>query len=242
MRIAASFLAALGQIGDPSFTRVLALGVGLTLALLAGFTAIVLWGLDWLLPETLSLPLIGAVTWLDNLASGASVLAILVLSIFVMVPVASAFSSFFLDDVTDAVEAKHYPSLPPAPRLGVWESVGEGANFLAVLILANVAALAAYLVLPPLAPVIFLALNGFLLGREYFQLIAARRLGRVGARALRRRHAATIWLAGALMALPLLIPVVNLLVPVIGAATFTHLYHRLPKEDPSARTSRNPAR
>lgn len=104
------------------------------------------------------------------------------------------------------------------------------------------AAFGAYLLLPPLAPLIFLALNGFLLGREYFQLIAARRLGRAGARALRRRHAATIWLAGALMALPLLVPVVNLLVPVIGAATFTHLYHRLPKGDPSARTSRNPAR
>lgn len=242
MRIAASFLAALGQIGDPSFARVLALGVGLTVALLAGFTAIMLWTLDRLVPETFTLPLIGTVGWLDDLASGASVLAILVLSIFVMVPVASAFSSFFLDDVTDAVEAKHYPALPPAPRLGFWEGLGEGANFLAVLILANMAAFAAYLLLPPLAPLIFLALNGFLLGREYFQLIAARRLGRAGAKALRRRHAATIWLAGALMALPLLVPVVNLLVPVIGAATFTHLYHRLPKGDPSARTSRNPAR
>lgn len=241
MRIATSFLAALGQIGDPSFTRVLALGVGLTVALLVSFTAVVLWALNWLLPETLTLPLIGAVGWLDDLASGASVLAILALSVFVMVPVASAFSSFFLDDVTDAVEAKHYPDLSPAARLGFWESVGEGANFLAVLILANVAAFAAYLLLAPLAPLIFLALNGFLLGREYFQLIAARRLGREGARALRRRHAVTIWLAGALMALPLLIPVVNLLVPVIGAATFTHLYHRLPKGDPSARTSRYPA-
>ena len=33
------------------------------------------------------------------------------------------------------------------------------------------------------------------------------------------------------MALPLTIPVVNLLIPVLGAATFTHLFHRL--EGPS---------
>lgn len=112
MKIAASFFAALGQIGDPSFARVLALGIGLTVALLAGFTAIMLWTLDRFVPEAFTLPLIGTVGWLDNLASGASVLAILVLSVFVMVPVASAFSSFFLDDVTDAVEAKHYPDLP----------------------------------------------------------------------------------------------------------------------------------
>ena len=35
------------------------------------------------------------------------------------------------------------------------------------------------------------------------------------------------WLAGTLMAAPLSIPLVNLLVPVLGVATFTHLFHRL---------------
>jgi uncharacterized protein involved in cysteine biosynthesis len=31
------------------------------------------------------------------------------------------------------------------------------------------------------------------------------------------------------MALPLSIPLVNLLVPIMGAAVFTHLLHRLPR-------------
>ena len=31
----------------------------------------------------------------------------------------------------------------------------------------------------------------------------------------------------ALMALPLTVPVLNLAVPVVGAAAFTHLFHRL---------------
>ena len=75
----------------------------------------------------------------------------------------------------------------------------------------------------------YVALNGFLLGREYFQVAALRREGPEGARTLRRRHAIKIWLTGCLMALPLAIPVVNLLVPTLGAATFTHLYHRLAK-------------
>mgnify|MGYP007061007021 CR=1 FL=1 len=70
-------------------------------------------------------------------------------------------------------------------------------------------------------------LNGFLLGREYFMLVAMRRLGRPGAVQLRRRHPVAIWVAGTLMAAPLSVPVVNLLVPVLGAATFTHLFHRL---------------
>ena len=91
----------------------------------------------------------------------------------------------------------------------------------------------AYIFLAPFAPVIFIALNGYLLGREYFQLVALRRLGREGAKKARRRHAATIWLAGALMAAPLTIPIVNLFIPVLGAATFTHLFHRLEARRPN---------
>jgi uncharacterized protein involved in cysteine biosynthesis len=58
-------------------------------------------------------------------------------------------------------------------------------------------------------------------------MVATRRLGRAGAKALRKRHAARIWIAGTLMAAPLSVPLVNLLIPVLGAATFTHLFHRL---------------
>lgn len=243
MRFLADVAKAAGQLGDPAFQRVLWTGLALTVALLVAFGAVFVWGMNWLLPDTVALPWIGEIGWLDDVASGASVLGLLVLSVFLMVPVASAFTSFFLDDVTDAVEAKHYPQLSPAPRLSLADSIRDGAGFLGVLILANLAALAAYLVLPPFAPLIFYALNGFLLGREYFQLIAARRLGREGAAKLRRRHTLRIWAAGCVMAVPLTVPIVNLLVPLVGAAAFTHLYHRLPRpEGSSARTSRNPAR
>jgi uncharacterized protein involved in cysteine biosynthesis len=48
--------------------------------------------------------------------------------------------------------------------------------------------------------------------------------------AMRRRNRGKLWLAGTLMAAPLSIPVVNLLVPVLGVATFTHIFHRLASE------------
>ena len=96
-----------------------------------------------------------------------------------------------------------------------------------VLIGANLLALVLYLIFVPFAPLIFWALNGFLLGREYFQLVAMRRIGRVAAKQAFRAHMGQIWLAGGLMAVPLTIPLANLIVPVLGAATFTHLYHRL---------------
>ncbi|MEO1152988.1 MAG: EI24 domain-containing protein [Pseudomonadota bacterium] len=221
------FLKALGQMSDPRFRRVLFIGLGLTVALLIGVYALFLGLLNWFFPDTLTLPFLGEVTWIDDLLSGASILLMMVLSIFLMVPVASAFTSLFLDDVADAVEATHFPGLSPAPRVSFAEGLRDSLNFLGVLIAANLVALVGYLFLGPLAPLGFIALNGFLLGREYFQLIALRRLGRDGAKAARRRHAVQIWAAGALMAAPLTIPIVNLLVPVLGAATFTHLFHRL---------------
>ena len=228
-------LKALSQLGDPRFRKVLLMGLGLTIALLVGVYFLFLGFLNWITPDSFSLPWIGEITWIDNLLSGASILLMLVLSVFLMVPVASAFTSLFLDDVADAVEALHYPDLTPAPRVGILQGLKDSLGFLGVLIAANIAALLAYLLMPPAAPIIFIALNGFLLGREYFQLIALRRLGPEGARAARRRHAGAIWAAGALMAAPLTIPVLNLLVPLVGAATFTHLFHRL--EGPSGRTS-----
>ena len=218
---------ALGQLGDPRFRRVLLLGIGLTLALLFAATLAFVWIVGWFVPDTLTLPWIGEIAWVDDALSWAVVPLMLVLSVVLMVPVASAFTGIFLDDVTDAVEARHYADLGPAPKVPLGAALRDSAGFLGVVVAANLAALVPYLLLAPLAPVIFLALNGYLLGREYFQLIAMRRLGRAGAREARRRNAGTIWLAGAVMALPLAVPVVNLLVPVIGAAAFTHLFHRL---------------
>lgn len=228
-----AFLKAIGQLSDPRFRGVLLKGLGLTLALLAAVYWVFMTVLGWVLPDVVTLPWIGEIRWIDDVVSWASVPLMLVLSAFLMVPVASAFTSLFLDDVADAVEGRHYPALTPARRIGLREGIRDSLGFLGVIVGANLAALVAYLFLAPGAPVIFIALNGYLLGREYFQLIAIRRLGRDRAKAARRRHAGTIWLAGALMAAPLTIPIVNLIVPILGAATFTHLFHRLEGAQPS---------
>jgi len=144
-----------------------------------------------------------------------------------MMPVASAFTSLFLDDVAQAVEDAHYPGLGTAQKQGFADAAIETLNFFALLVTVNVLALILYAFAGPFIPVVFWAVNGLLLGREYFTLVASRRLGRKAARALRKRHWLTVWWAGGLMAAPLSIPFVNLLIPVLGAATFTHLFHRL---------------
>lgn len=229
--IFAAFFRALAQIGDQRFRRVLILGVLLTLALLFGIYALFLQAVWWLTPESIDLPLIGPVTGVETLLGWASFLVMIALSVFLMVPVASAFAGLFLEDVVDAVEDRHYPNLPPAAVMGRPEALRHSVNFLGLVIAVNVAAVFVYPFVGPAIPLVFWALNGFLLGREYFTLVAQRRLPRAEAIAMRKRNGLRLWIAGTLMAAPLSIPLVNLLVPVLGVATFTHLFHRLMAEE-----------
>jgi CysZ protein len=209
---------AVGQMADPRFRRVIWRGLGLAAVLLVAFDALFWWGLTGL-------------GWGGFLLGWGSVLLLGIASVFLMIPVAAAIVSLFLDEVAAAVEAECYPGLPAVQGPGLGAGLADAARFLGLLVLANGLAFALYLMLPPLAPVIFVALNGFLLGREYFEVAAARRLGRQAATRLRRRHRGEIWLAGCLMALPLSVPLLNLVVPVLGAAVFTHTFHRLAARD-----------
>jgi uncharacterized protein involved in cysteine biosynthesis len=221
-----SFFRALGQIGDRGFNRVLLIGVALTIALLIGATAGLVGLVDWLMGDGFIVA--GReITWADDILQWGSVILMMVLSIFLMVPVASAITSMFLEDVARVVEVKHYPHVAPPQPVPFFDALRDTVNFLGVLCLANVLALVLYVMFPPMAPFIFWGMNGFLLGREYFTMAATRHVGRAGAKALRARHSGVIWLAGILMTVPLTFPLINLFIPILGAATFTHLFHGL---------------
>ena len=69
---------------------------------------------------------------------------------------------------------------------------------------------------------VWLALNGYLVGREYAELVASRRLAPAMAARLRRDNRLVFWLAGAVIAFLLAVPILNLVAPVVGAAFMTH--------------------
>lgn len=225
--ILASFLAALGQLGDPRFFRVVLKGIGLSLLLLLGAGYILAQVLGWILPDGFTLPWVGTIHGPEGLATWGAVVLTIGLSIFLMVPVAVLFTGFFLEEVADAVEDRAYPRLGPAISRGLYENLLTSVNFFGVMVAVNLLALIGYFFVGPFAPLLFWAVNGYLLGREYFMTVALRRLDRPAALGLRRANRGTIWLAGTLMAAPLSLPFVNLVVPVLGVATFTHIFHRL---------------
>lgn len=229
--IFSSFFRALGQLGDSQFRRVLGLGVLLAAALLLAAYAAFLQLLWWLTPDSIDMPIIGPVTGIETLLGWASLLVMILLSTFLMVPVAAAFTGLFLEDVAMAVEEKHYPRLriPLAPSWS--EQLRRAVNFLGLVITVNTVVLLLVLILlplfVPLIPLIFWGVNGFLLGLEYFTLVALRWMPPNEVSALWKRNIPTLWAAGMLMAAPLSVPLINLAIPVLGVATFTHIFHRL---------------
>lgn len=211
---------------DPRFLRVVWQGVALALGLLFVIFLSLLGLVEWWVGGQASLPFIGPIGGIGWAAGIGLALLMLLASVFLMVPIASAFSALFLEQVAEAVEVVHYPG-PPGRTLGLWEGITEGAGLLILMIVVNLVALALSFALGPLAPVLFMVVNGWLLGREYFLLAALRHMERAEARAFMARNIGQVWLAGTLMAAPLSLPLVNLFVPVLGAATFTHLFQRL---------------
>lgn len=223
---------ALGQIGDRTFRGVLLAALALSLGLLLLLYVALVGAIQFVTPESFTLPWLGEITFADELLSGLALIGLTVASSFLMIPVAGAFVGLFLDRISGAVEARHYPDLPPARAVPLTEAATDGLRFLAIFLLANAVALVVYLVATVAAPFVFWAVNGYLLGVEYFQTVAIRRLPEREARALRRRHTLTVWMLGAILAVGLSIPVLNLLVPLIGVAAFTHLYHGLTARRP----------
>ena len=225
--ILSDFLKSVAQFDDPKFRRVLWRGMGLTIALLIAACLLVNFGINQLLSSAWAANLIGDQSWLGALINIGGVLFTIALSIWLMVPVTSAIIALFLDEVAQAVEARHYPHLPKQTAAKLQDQILVGIRFLGILLLANIGALILSMIVPLLAPFVFWATNGYLMGREYFQMAAMRRMPRAQAQELYQRHQGSIWTAGILMAIPMSIPLVGLFIPILGAATFTHQFERL---------------
>lgn len=221
----AALPATLAQLGDPVIRRVIVRSVLLTLALFVGLW----WGLVWALEQ------VDAAGWPDWLADawefadgGLAAILVIVGLFFLFPAVATTVISLFLDEVVDAVEARHYPHARAARSPTLLDNLRLGlASGLRVLFW-NIVALPAYILLlfTAIGPLLLaVAINGWLLGRDYLEMVAVRHLPRQSLRPWIGTHGRDRVAVGLTTALLFLVPFVNLLAPVIGAALATHAFH-----------------
>jgi uncharacterized protein involved in cysteine biosynthesis len=203
----------LGQMNDPAIRRVIGKILGLAILGYVLFVVLVYLLIDWLA---------GFEGWLQNLAEFGGVVSAIVVAWFLFPSVAAAIAGIFADEVIDAVEAKHYPHLGPGKPVPVLSAVLDGLKLAAIAVIANILALP-FLLVFPVYVLITWGVNGWLLGREYFEMVAFRRMDRATAHELHKRHNRTFTIAGVMIAVCLTIPFVNLVAPVLGAAFMVHI-------------------
>ncbi|MEI9414840.1 sulfate transporter family protein [Mesorhizobium sp. Cs1321R2N1] len=208
---------------SPPFRSVFIKTLGLTLlalvALWFGLTSLVEWlALPWL--QTL-LP--GIPSWAGWLGGLIAAIALAFGMALLVAPVTAVIAGLFLDDVAEVVERTGYPGDPAGRAMPALRSLVLAIKFFGVVILGNIVALLLLLV-PGINIAAFFIVNGYLLGREFFEFAAMRFRPEEDARALRRRYAGTVFLSGLVIAAFLAVPLLNLLTPLFAAAMMVHLH------------------
>ncbi len=210
-----AFALALAQLSDARVLRILIKSLMVTLLVFAGLGAATIGALHRLF----------SYLRVDFGGPFADVLIIIACGWLLWRIIALAVMQCFADEVVEAVEERHYPAaLASAQGLGWREQVAQGLGGAARALIAHLIALplAVVLLVTGIGPaVLFWAVNAVLLGRELQDMVWLRH--RSSTAQLKRNQR---FMMGGIVAAMLIIPFLNLLAPVIGAAMATHLVHR----------------
>jgi uncharacterized protein involved in cysteine biosynthesis len=218
-----AFFLSVGQLGDPKIIRVFLKSLGVTLVLLAVFGVAMWYGAQ------------GLVAWMGAGAEAggwvgvATVLLWLGGAFFLFRAIAIAVVGIFADDVVAAVEGKHYPeALAEARDVPFGRSVRMGLGSAGRLILINLAVSPLYLLLLITGvgtALLFFIVNGWLLGQDLGEMVAARHVPQKGMKGWRGSTGFQRFALGLAGTALFLVPILNLVAPVLGAAMATHLFH-----------------
>ncbi|MCP4393578.1 MAG: hypothetical protein GY804_04840 [Alphaproteobacteria bacterium] len=135
-------------------------------------------------------------------------------------------STFFLEEVAEAVEKKYLYPIMDIRRQSFNEIVMTGLKFAGISLVLNILALPFYFI-PVLNVLVIYSLNGYLVGREYFEIVALRKIDAEETAVLRKSCGKQLMLAGAFVAFLMTIPFVNFVAPIIGIAFMVHKFESI---------------
>ena len=216
------FLLAARQLLDPAFRVVI-----LRAVMMSTFVFICLFVIIWIaLSETSFFNF-----WLfETIADVLGGIAVITLTWLFFPVLATFFIGLYLDDIVDAVEGRHYPESFPSKPIKFSAILTVSFRFTVTALFLNILALPIYFLtiwFPPLAIFFFYCLNGYLLGREYFELVALRHVNATEIAALQKTCGWRIFPAGIGIAFLFTVPFVNFFAPILGVAAITHLFKQL---------------
>lgn len=212
-----AFFKALGDLLSAEFRSVLLKAIGLTLALFIALLVAV--------EIILSMLTLVPWPWAETVLAIGTGLLLVVAFFFLMAPVTAIFAGLFLDDIALRVEARHYPQDARGAPLTMARSLVIALQFAAVVLAVNLAILP--LVFTGIGAAVLIAANAYLIGREYFEMVAMRHMPVEEARFLRKAYTPRIFAAGIIPAVLSLVPLLNLAVPLFATSYFVHIFKQV---------------
>jgi CysZ protein len=224
-----AFFLALDDLGDRRVLGILGRSLLATLAIFVVLGFLLGWALHGADPCS---------WWSDDdscpLGTGTSGLGAFLLTAigiwFLFPAIAIGVISAYMDRIVAAVEARRYPeALASARPLGWARGALLGLKSSLRVLLYNLIALPFYILLLVTGigtVLLFVAVNGVAFGRDLGEMVAARHLDGRATREWLRGTRGDRAVMGMMVTGVFLLPIVNLLAPVLGAAMATHLFHQ----------------
>jgi CysZ protein len=209
--------AILGGLGDVFFGRLTLLAL-LNFIIAAALTAAAAWALIKYL-----VPLIpdgsGWVFTLSAAGEFAASIAVVVLVIALSPAISMVVGGVLFFDIAAARVEKRIGA-PQTRNVPLGEALWNNARIALPALVLNVVVIPLYFI-PVVNAIVFWTLNGFLMGREYATVVAARRMSYREAVALRKRNGLSIFLVG------LACSFIPFFAPLVGASAMTRLVNAL---------------
>lgn len=206
---------ALAQLPEKPLTTVLVKSVILAIVVFIGTYLALGWSIAALDYVTIE--------WLDWMLKAVAGLGA-VFGTWLLFPIiVTAFIGVFLDDVSAAVEDKHYPGDAPGTPVGLADSLFSAIKMVLVMLVLNIFILLPLFFIPVVGQVAYYGINGYLISREYFEQAAMRHHPRQNIRPLRKAQSGSLILLGVGFVFLMTIPVVNLIIPVVATAAMVHM-------------------
>ena len=214
----ASLGKAVKSLFDRKLSRVVITSVVLTVLLYVALLAGALYGLQ-------HLPALGS-PWVNTLLEILAPVLVFLLVIYLGAAAAALFAPLFLEMAAKRIEARFYTvdSKPSGAPFG--QTLVTGLQLTLVVIAVDLALLPADAFLPGIGEFVTVLINGWFLGRGYFEMVAFRHMSKNAAKALRGRHTFGVFAAGLTISLLSTVPFVDFIAPLFGAALMVHLFQR----------------
>ena len=217
------FLISVSQLPDPAFRRVIIKSILLSVLVFI-FLAIIVW---FVLSETNFFTF-----WVfEAFADMFGGITAIVISWLLFPTLASFFITVFLEDIVEAVESRYYRNTLLEKINNPSATLIISLRFTAIALFLNILAIPFYFFtiwFPPLGIFVFYCLNSYLLGREYFELVALRHIKLKDISSIRRSNSWQLFLFGSVTTFLFTIPIINFLAPILGVAGMTHFFRKLP--------------